>query len=234
MRISIINGSARTKGATAALLKESQHYLSDRYQATVDYLDLASLDMQFCTGCLICYRTGRCQIETDEVEALAAKVKTADGLVIGTPTYSSNVSGRLKNFMDRGHFIVEQALRDKPGFTLVTYEIANGQAVANIVEQFLLVAGASRRGKLLVKLDFNTDPLADRRLKTKLHRRLDKFVAAVIEQRPKTAFERLFNDWLVVNMIWKPIFLKQPQKYGGVLKLWREKGVGHLDKVSEN
>ncbi len=228
MRISLINGSARTKGATAAVLQESQRYLAEHYQAAVDYVALASLAMQFCTGCLACYRTGRCQISTDEVEAVAAQVKAADGVIIGTPTYGSNVSGRLKNFMDRGHFIVEQALRDKPAFTLVTYEIANGAATADIVEQFLLVSGASRRGRLLVKLDFNADPFADARLKPKLHRRLDRFAAAVRERRPKTVFERLFNDWLVVNVIWKPIFLRQPRKYGGVLRLWREKGVGHL------
>jgi multimeric flavodoxin WrbA len=225
MRISIINGSPRSMGATATLLKECQRYLQERYQTDVEYIDLASAEMRFCTGCMACYRTGQCTIKDDGVEALADKVKAADGLIIGTPTHGSNVSALLKNFMDRGHFIVEQGLRNKQGFSLVTYEIADGQEVLKAVEKFLLVSGASRRGKLLVKLDFNTNPFANHRLQAKLHQQLDKFMAAMLEKRPKSIYEQLFNDWIVVNIIWKPIFLRQPRKYSGILKSWREKGI---------
>jgi multimeric flavodoxin WrbA len=225
MQISIINGSPRSKGATATILKECQRYLQEQYQADVDYIDLASTEMRFCKGCIACYRTGQCIIKDDGVEALANKVKAANGLIIGTPTHGSNVSSLLKNFMDRGHFIVEQGLKDKPGFSLVTYEIADGQEVLKVVEKFLLVAGAGRRGKLLVKLDFNLDPFANNNLKTKLYGQLDKFVEAIVEKHPKDTFERIFNDWIVVNLIWKPIFLRQPKKYSGILKSWREKGI---------
>jgi len=225
MQISIVNGSPRKKGATAAILKECQRYLDEHYGASVDYIDLSSFEMRFCEGCIACYRTGRCIIEDDGIEALADRVKAADGIMIGTPTYGSNVSGLLKNFMDRGHFIVEQALRNKYGFSLVTYEIADGQEAMKVVEKFLLVSGASRLGKLLVKLDFNAHPFTNGKLKAKLHSQLDRFMAAILEKRPKYTFERLFNDLVLVNMIWKPVFLRQPRKYGGILNSWREKGI---------
>ena len=42
--------------------------------------------------------------------------------MIGSPTYVSNVSGLLKTFIDRGHFVIEQLLRSK-----YAVGIANGE-----------------------------------------------------------------------------------------------------------
>src|SRR5512143_1689965 len=103
MIITIVNGSPRSSGATATIPKEAQHYLAEKDGAQVQYIDLSKLDIKFCKGCLACYRTGKCSVTDDEVEAIANKVKASDGIIIGSPTYGSNISGLLKNFLDRGH-----------------------------------------------------------------------------------------------------------------------------------
>jgi len=104
MVITVVNGSPRSNGATATILKEAQRYLAEKDGVQVQYVDLSKLEMRFCKGCLACYRTGKCAIADDEVEAIANKVKASDGIIIGSPTYGSNVSGLLKNFLDRAHF----------------------------------------------------------------------------------------------------------------------------------
>ena len=42
------------------------------------------------------------------IENLSKNIETADGIIIGSPTYASNVSGQMKVLIDRGHFVIEQ------------------------------------------------------------------------------------------------------------------------------
>lgn len=225
MKISIVNGSPREKGATGKLLREAQTYLESKENISVQRFDLAKLEMKFCKGCIACYKTGTCIIKDDGIEEIAQTLKNSDGVILGSPTYGSNVSGYMKNFMDRGHFIVEQGLYNKYGFSLATYEIADGGQTLKTLQKFFLVSGASRRGKLLVKVDFNKDPLTNSSIKNKLHRKLDLFTNAIIRKQKRTLFERLFNDTIVVNTIWKPHFLAHPKQYAGAMKLYEERNI---------
>jgi len=158
MKIAIINGSPRANGATGTLLREAARHLGQKDGTDVTLVDLGSLSMRLCAGCTACYRTGCCAID-DGLEDLAAHAKAADGLVVGSPTYGSNVSGHLKNFMDRGHFIMEQGLYDKHCFSLATYEIADGGAALRAIDKFFLVSGGARAGRLLVKARLGANPL---------------------------------------------------------------------------
>lgn len=224
MQISIINGSPRQNGATGTILKEAEDYLKKQYDANIEYIDLSKIEMKFCKGCIVCYQTGECMIKEDGIEEISAKIKKSNGVIIGSPTYGSNVSGLLKNFMDRGHFILEQSLRNTYGFTVTTHELAEGKKTQEIIEKFFLVSGASRRGKMLIKLGFNTDPFTDTKLKNELHRKLDKFAGAITQRKSKSIYERIFN-WIQLKVIMKPHFLKHSPKYAGVLKIWKEKGI---------
>lgn len=225
MKIMLINGSPRVNGATGTLLREAARHLGEKSGTTVELVDLGKLAMRLCTGCTACYRTGHCIIRDDGIEDLAERAKAADGLVIGTPTYGSNVSSHLKNFMDRGHFIMEQALYGKHCFSLATYEIADGGAALKAVDKFFLVAGGARVGKLLVKVRFGANPLEEPCAMQRLHHRLDRFHDAIRQGKPRSLFERVFNDLLVVRTIWRPHFRARPAEYQGILRLYRERGI---------
>ena len=219
-----IVGSPRKNGATGTILKEAKQYLKEQYDADIEYINLSEIDMKFCKGCIVCYQTGKCIIKEDRIEEISAKIKNSEGVIIGSPTYGSNVSGLLKNFMDRGHFILEQSLGNAYGFTIATHELAEGKKSQEIIEKFFLVSGASRRGKLLVKLGFNTEPFKDTKLKNDLHRKLDKFAGAITQRKSKSIYERIFN-WIQIKIIMKPHFLKHPKEYAGVLKIWKKNGI---------
>lgn len=224
MRISIINGSPRLKGATASILKEAELYLLNNYEVDVEYIDLVKTKMRFCQGCMVCYQTGKCLIKEDTVEEISKKIKSSDGIIIGSPTYGSNVSGLLKNFMDRGHFVLEQSLQNTYGFTVVTHELAEGKKTQEIIEKFFLVSGASRRGKILVKLYFNSNPFSKTKVKDNLHSKLDAFAEAISNRKSKSLYERIFN-LIQIKFIMKPHFLKNYEKYAGILKIWEENGI---------
>lgn len=224
MVISIVNGSPRSGGATAKVLKAAAAYLGQKPGVEVHYLELGRKSFELCRGCQSCYRTARCAI-ADGLEEAADMVKGSQGIIIGSPTYGSNITAQLKNFLDRGHFILEQSLQGRYGLSVSTYEIADGRQVNRILNKFFLVAGAIRCGSLRIKTDFNVDPLSSATLKSRIEHRLDRFCNAIERQKPKTLFEHLFTDRLLVRLIFRPFLLRRQERYAGVLQQWRTKGL---------
>jgi multimeric flavodoxin WrbA len=61
---------------------------------------LGDLAYTFCDGCLQCDDTGACHLN-DDMKTAIETVKSADGLIIGSPTRWGLLSGELKSFLDR-------------------------------------------------------------------------------------------------------------------------------------
>jgi multimeric flavodoxin WrbA len=92
-----ICGSARKKGNTASLLKEV--LLATGMES--ELLFLSDLTIGFCTGCLSCRANkGRCP-KDDDMQQLFDKAHSAKALVLGSPNYYYDVSGLMKNMIDR-------------------------------------------------------------------------------------------------------------------------------------
>jgi len=92
-----ICGSARKRGSTALLLQEV-------LQATgmeSELIFLSDLTIGFCTGCLSCRENrGKCPKE-DDMQVLLDKVLSAQAVLLGSPNYYYDVSGLMKNMIDR-------------------------------------------------------------------------------------------------------------------------------------
>ena len=67
----------------------------------VEWLNVCDLKMGFCTGCMVCRDKGECVLPQDDAHAIAGKIRAADALVVGTPTYWGNMSAPLKLLFDR-------------------------------------------------------------------------------------------------------------------------------------
>ena len=109
MKIIMINGSHRKNGATALILHEMYQKLQSYPNVEIQFYHVADLKMKYCVCCCHCYKNGTC-ILNDDMEKLSENIETADGIIIGSPTYASNVSGQMKVIIDRGHFVIEQLL----------------------------------------------------------------------------------------------------------------------------
>ncbi|MBQ3513909.1 MAG: flavodoxin family protein, partial [Lachnospiraceae bacterium] len=125
MRIVIINGSHRKNGATALILNEMYRQLKKYSDVDVQMIHVADLELKYCVGCASCYKTGAC-IYKDDIENLSLSIAEADGVILGSPTYASNVSGQMKVIIDRGHFVMEQLLYGKYVISVTTYENYGG------------------------------------------------------------------------------------------------------------
>lgn len=87
--------------------------------AETEIIKLGDLKIQYCDGCLSCDETGKCHIN-DDMESILEKMVEADGFVFGTPDRFDNVSGLMKNFMDRTNPLCKDALLKRKVAALVT------------------------------------------------------------------------------------------------------------------
>ena len=93
MKILGLSGSPRKEGNTAILVKKALDYCKER-GADVEYTSLADKQIMHCMGCYSC-KKGRC-IRDDDVPEILDKMVDADALIIGSPTYFSSITGRLR------------------------------------------------------------------------------------------------------------------------------------------
>lgn len=120
VKIVILNGSPRKNGATAFILNEIYQKLNKHHNVEVRFFNFADFNLKYCIGCCKCYEIGKC-IFNDDIEKLSKTIETADGIIIGSPTYASNISGQMKVIIDRGHFVIEQLLFGKYAVSVSTY-----------------------------------------------------------------------------------------------------------------
>lgn len=108
----------------------------------MELIELSKLKIEYCTGCVNCYRTGRCHIKDDH-DLLKEKLVTADGVILSSPNYLSNVNAPMKAAMDRSaNFIHERYLEGKYGFSIMTADAGDEELLLNIMNTFLSKSGA--------------------------------------------------------------------------------------------
>ena len=61
---------------------------------------LRDKEIRHCTGCLNCIESDRCSIH-DDMDDIYIQMLDSDIIIIGTPNYFDNVTGLLKDFIDR-------------------------------------------------------------------------------------------------------------------------------------
>lgn len=99
MKILVLNGSPRKEGLVSKLLQMT--ISSIKNQHNVQWIDVSKLNMKFCTGCMACRKTDKCVLPFDDAHRIGDRIKEADAIIIGTPTYWGNMSAPLKVLFDR-------------------------------------------------------------------------------------------------------------------------------------
>lgn len=127
MKVIGINGSPR-KGNTYTMLKTVLSAASE-CRVETELLNLADYEIKSCLGHPKDFCEQGCPQE-DDFKELSKKLLEADCIIIGSPTYVGDVSGLLKNFLDRCVHLrrIGFTLRNKVGAGLaVGAHIGGGQ-----------------------------------------------------------------------------------------------------------
>ena len=97
MKVLAINGSHR-KGSTLILLEEALKELQD---FETEIVSLSDYVLEYCKVCNACKKNGGICIVKDGYEEIAAKMKEADAIIVGSPVYFGSITGMLKTLFDR-------------------------------------------------------------------------------------------------------------------------------------
>jgi multimeric flavodoxin WrbA len=106
MHVVALNGSARKDGNTAILL----NLVIDELKKEGIQTELIQLAGQSIAGCRACYqcfknKDRRCAVKKDILNDLLGKMEVADGILLGSPTYFSDVSASMRAFIERCGFV---------------------------------------------------------------------------------------------------------------------------------
>jgi multimeric flavodoxin WrbA len=142
MKVVAFNGSPRKNGNTAGGLKTVMGELEKQGIET----ELIQVGKEKIRGCLSCFscvmkQNERCATEDDPVNEWIQKMKTADGILIGSPVYFSGVAGTMKSFLDRAFFVSsmnKSMLRHKVGASVVAVRRSGGIPTMNSLNHYLL------------------------------------------------------------------------------------------------
>lgn len=222
MKILIINGSPRNNGATAKILHIMEQELKKHNSASIEYINISQLQIKPCIGCCRCYKTGKCFIN-DDAETLSNQISQVDGIIIGSPTYASNISGQLKQFIDRGHFVIEQLLYNKYAISVATGENYGSRDTSNILNKLLKYSGAKLSGKLVHNLPFNSNTDCNIKLKKSAKRMANKLYKDI--KLHKKYLLQSFIHKIIFNIGIKTFVKTKGEQYIGVLYKWKNNKV---------
>jgi multimeric flavodoxin WrbA len=148
-KILAICGSPRA-GNTEFLLRTILKHCKG---AKTELILLRKLNIHHCGGCLVCDKTGKCH-QNDDMQKLYPKLLAADVIIFGTPTYFNDVTGLMKDFLDRLNPLgVGRRLKGKHVFAVVT-GAAEPQSAKRAVETLKIFSEIEKmnfKGALIFK-----------------------------------------------------------------------------------
>lgn len=107
MKILALVGSYRKNGNTARIVGMIEEHLQEASARAGEPLETENLflghrDIGLCRGCRVCFDKGeeKCPLRDDLLD-IKAKILAADGMIVASPVYVDDVSGTIKNWIDR-------------------------------------------------------------------------------------------------------------------------------------
>jgi multimeric flavodoxin WrbA len=144
MKVVAFNGSARKDGNTAILL---DYVLGELRQEGIEteMVQLAGKKIHGCLACRKCFarKDGRCAQKNDEGNKLIDRMIGADGILLGSPTYVTDVSPEIKALIDRACMVTranENLLRRKVGAAVVAVRRAGATHAFDTLNHFFLIS----------------------------------------------------------------------------------------------
>ena len=143
MKALAISGSARENGNTAKLLGYVLEELSKEGIKT-ELVQLAGKPVRGCAACSKCFnaRDRRCAIRDDVVNELIEKMDASDAIILGSPTYFTDVSAEMKALIDRAGFVAKangDMFRRKVGAAVVAVRRAGSTHAFDTMNHFFLI-----------------------------------------------------------------------------------------------
>lgn len=192
MKVLTVMGSPRRKGNTYYVTRKVEEKMKELGNVEFEYVFLKDMDLKPCLGCGSCFVKGEetCPLKDDR-QVLEEKMQKADGVIFASPNYVFNVTGLMKNFIDRMGYICHRPRFFKNALLLSTSGIGAGSMLMKVS---LSIAPRAWGFNVVQNMDIVTEGDPELRLENfpekdqkKIKKAAEKFYLAITGGRPKSS-----------------------------------------------
>ncbi len=231
MQVLAIIGSPR-KGHSYRVVQQIEQRLMRNADLRFEYVFLNQANLQPCRGCYVCQSRGEqyCPLKDGRPD-LVQKMQQADGVIFVSPTFASNVTGLMKNLMDRLAYSTHRpAFVGKPAMLVATASLEAGGGLTALA--WFGKAGFALVSKLGVQVwpSPNFAWRGGRPAERKLEQAVRRFEHALTHGSPSLSLAQVLNYYTMkVAAITDPTFFaadyafhKDMDHLGGAASKWKK------------
>ncbi|MBQ7406063.1 MAG: flavodoxin family protein [Candidatus Methanomethylophilaceae archaeon] len=143
MKVVAFNCSPRANGNTAHMIATVLKVLEDHGIKT-EMVQVGGNDLHGCRACQGCSRNKdmRCVLSDDMLNDCIEKMVSADGIIIGSPTYFSDLTTEAKALIDRAGYVTRangMVLKHKVGAAVSAVRRAGGICTFDSINHFFSI-----------------------------------------------------------------------------------------------
>ena len=144
MKVVAFNGSPRPEGNTSLLIKRVFEGLQKEGIET-ELVQVGNRNVRGCIACYKCFETknNECAIKKDIANDCLKKMIEADGIILGSPTYFSDLTPDIKAIIDRCGFVSRansDLLKRKVGAAVVAVRRAGAIHTFDSLNHFFTIS----------------------------------------------------------------------------------------------
>ena len=144
MKVIAFNGSPRKNANTLVAINTVFEQLhSENIETKI--IDLYKYKIQGCIGCMGCARNqNKACVLQDDFNSIFSEMIEADGVIVGSPVYVSNMTGVTKCFIERAGLVAKvnnNLLDRKVGASVVAVRRGGACPTFSAINYFFLICG---------------------------------------------------------------------------------------------
>jgi multimeric flavodoxin WrbA len=142
MKVVAFNGSPRKDGNTSILIHHAFRQL-EKEGVKTELVQLSGKEIRGCIACRKCFenKDRRCAVKTDIANECIEKMIEADGIILGSPVYFTDVTAEMKALIDRAGFVSIAnggMYKDKVGAVVVALRRSGATHTLDTMSHFFL------------------------------------------------------------------------------------------------
>lgn len=138
MKVLLLNGSPRANGCTYTALCEIQTRLESQ-GIEAELFQIGTQPVAGCIACGKCKETAKCVFD-DRCNDLIARMKEADGLIVGSPVYYAGASGQVNALLDRAFYAGGRYMDGKPAAAVVSCRRGGASAAFDRLNKYFSIS----------------------------------------------------------------------------------------------
>ncbi len=163
MRVVAINGSGKKDGNTCLLLKTA---LAELQAEGIETKLIQMAENSPIQGCIACYRcmeqkNMKCAVDTDPFNDYFQEIRNADGILLGSPVYFSDITAGMKALIERCGFVARangNVLRRKVGAGVIAVRRAGSNHALSSINYLFLISEMIIPGSSYWNMGFGRNP----------------------------------------------------------------------------